>query len=129
MERYSRRQIVEAASVADGQVSNMKRVKKALGEDAGSYEKWLQAQNAAKGRTFEPLCEDEREAQLEAQASVYVERMSKAFGNKLSTNTSMAARVLSQYFGRNLESLVYQLRDYVEDEEFMGASEEELREF
>jgi hypothetical protein len=115
MGRYSRKQIRAAASVSDGQVLIMRRVAKALGAQAYAARSWREAQLKASER--EPMKEEEMEEWLDRVASEYAERMGKTFGNKLSTNPGLAARALSQYFGRKLPDLLYELKGYLPETE------------
>lgn len=113
MGEFSRKQIVEAAAVADGQVSNMRRVAKALGLEASTCPTWAAAQRLAKGRSIDPMSDGEREAWLEVQANQYADRLAKTFSTKLAGHPEIAARAFSIYFGRQLRPLARALEEYV----------------
>jgi len=118
---YSKKQVVDAAVVSDGQVGSMRRVLKALGAEAFGCDSWWGARKQAEGKAG-PLTDEEREDKLEAQAIDYANRLAKEFSTKLATNPALAAKALDIYFGRKLPSLMRFLDDYVgqyqtEDEE------------
>lgn len=118
MGTYSKKQIMDAAAVSDGQVSVMRRVKKALGSAAYDAGSWWRAQRDAKGVASADFNEDDRERWLEEQAQHYADRLSKEFGSKLPGNPEVAARALSIHFGRRLGALVGEMRAFVpEDDE------------
>jgi len=112
---YSKKEIRTASGISDGQVANMRRTAKLLGEEAYQYATWWRAQQAAKGMTSEPLSDDETEARLEALANDYADRMAKMFSTKLAQNPELAARAFAVYFGRKLPSLIHALRDHAAD--------------
>lgn len=115
--RYSKKKIMDASKVSDGQVSNMRRTLKALGSDAFDYASWWSALKAASGRSGFDLADDEREEWLEARASDYANRMRKELTGKLIANPELAARTLSIYFGRKLPEVFRELRQYVPEEQ------------
>lgn len=96
---FSRPETAKLAGVSERHVGNMRKVKAQLGDKAGGCETWQRAMNLAEKGQIE-LDHDELEAKLEAQVDLWAFRMSKAFDNKLSTNPTLAARVLDRYFGR-----------------------------
>jgi hypothetical protein len=110
---YTKSMIVQAAGVSDRQVALMRRAVRDLGSDAFAYREWWQAQQAAKGKSSEPLTDDEQEAKLEAMAGQWADTLAKTFSTKLAQNPELAARALSHYFGRNLKQLVRHLSDQV----------------
>jgi hypothetical protein len=110
---YSKKLIIQAAGVSDGQVALMRRAVKDLGSEAFRHREWWQAQQAAKGKTSEPLTDDEQEAKLEAMAGQWADTLAKTFSTKLAQNPELAARALSHYFGRNLKQLVRHLSEHV----------------
>lgn len=127
-EGYSKREVMRAAAISQGQVSNMKRVRKALGPSAASHEHWFLAMRAARRLEGFVETEEDRDGWMEAQALQYADRMSKAFGTKLSNNAEVAAMALSIHFGRRLEDLVAHLRHHV-SEEAWDADEDENPDF
>ncbi|WP_319567275.1 ParB N-terminal domain-containing protein [Cohaesibacter marisflavi] len=107
--RYSKAQLVEAAAVSYGQISNMRKVMKALNDDANTFDSWWKAQQAAAGKLREQDEDFDQDAWLREQVAIYVDRMSKAHGTKLSSNPSLLALVLVDYCGRNAKSLYDEL--------------------
>ncbi|WP_372072014.1 hypothetical protein P7L75_27980 [Tistrella mobilis] len=115
---YARKQVADAAGVSLRQVATMRDVLKQLGEDAFEHESWWQARSAASGRESPSFDSDEeREEWLEARASDLARRMRKEFTGKLIANPELAARALNIYFGRKLPELLYELRQYVSEED------------
>ena len=114
IDSYSKAKIVEAAGVSDGQVAAMRRVRKALGADAGEFKSWWEAQAKAKGITREALTEEEQEQRLEDLANTYADKMAKAFTTKLANNPEVAARTLAIYFGRNLGEVWRELKEHLD---------------
>lgn len=117
MGTYSKRQIMDAAAVSDGQVSVMRRVKKALGSGAYEVRSWWRAQRDAKGTASQDMTDDDRELWLEELAQRYADGLSKAFGSKLPNNPEVAARALSIHFGRRLQDLARAIREHVSEPE------------
>ena len=117
MNTYNRKQIAESAGVSVRQIATMRDVLKTLGVDAFDHDSWWAARNAAAGKAGPDLSEDEREEWLEAQASDYARRLREEFTGKLISNPELAARALNIYFGRKLPTLLYELRQYVPDDE------------
>jgi hypothetical protein len=115
MGSFSKRAIMDAAAISEGQVSVMRRVKRALENAAYHAPTWWQAQRAAQGIVWQGIDDDEREPRLEEQAQDYADRLSKTFGSKLAGNTEVAARALSIHFGRRLPNLAGDLNAYLED--------------
>jgi len=114
---FTRKEITQAASVSDGQVSIMRRAAKALGEDADSYPRWLEASHVWKGSSREDFTADEMENWMEAQAQDYADRLSKTFGRKLSNNPELAARALAVHLGRRTADVLHELREFVSEDE------------
>lgn len=112
---HSRKQIVEAAAVADGQVLNMRRALKRLGAEAKGCQSWRQAMMKARG-VRGVLGHEEAAEMVEAQAMKYADRLSKEFGGKLSSNVEITARAFHHYFGRRLPDLMLALKDHLPDE-------------
>lgn len=117
---YSKKQISEAAAVSDGQVATMRRTKRTLGEDVVDCPTWWHALAAAKGRDFTPMSDEEEEQWMETLANEYADRLSKAFGTKLSNNPEIAAKTFEIYFGRRIGELARELQEHAEndDEEY-----------
>ena len=111
--RPSIRETAPAANISERQVAIMRKVAKALGDRAFSYDGWIAALQASKGiapLTWEPA---EIEARKEAQAQEYAERLSKAFYTKLTNNPEIAARALALHFGDKLDEVFRELQGYV----------------
>jgi ParB-like chromosome segregation protein Spo0J len=117
MDTYSKSMITSAACISDGQVANMRRVRKALGTQAGTYRSWWKALSAARGQERFDMDDDALEVWKQEQAESYAERMAKACGPKLPNQPEIAALALERYFGRRLTDLVTELRQIVPDEE------------
>ncbi len=109
LDAYSKKGIVEAACVGDGQVAKMRRAKIKLGAEAHRHTRWWSAMRAANGSESVEVDDD----WLESQALHYAERLRKEFKDKLASNPDMAARVLALHFGNNLGGLVAALRGQV----------------
>lgn len=107
--RYSKAQLVEAAAVSYGQISNMRKAMKALNDDANSYDNWWKAQQAAAGKLRKQDEDFDPEAWLREQAAAFADRMFKTYGTKLSRNPSLLALVLVDYCGRNAQGLYDEL--------------------
>jgi ParB-like chromosome segregation protein Spo0J len=117
MDTYSKRQIMDAAAVSDGQVAAMRRVKKSLGNAAYEALSWWRAQREAKGIAWQEIDDDERERRLEELAQDYADRLSKEFSTKLANNPEVAARALSIHFGRRLPDLAVAMQEHLPDAE------------
>jgi ParB-like chromosome segregation protein Spo0J len=113
MGTYSKRQIMDAAAISDGQVAVMRRVKTALGSAAYDAPTWWRAQRNAKGIAWQEIDDDERERRLEELAQDYADRLSKEFSTKLANNPEVAARALSIHFGRRLQDLAWAMREHL----------------
>lgn len=114
---YSKAKISDAASVSDGQVANMRRVKDALGDTATEFPCWRKAMRAAKKIEDNELTLDDPEAWIEMQANQYADRLATEFSMQLAKNPEVTARTLALYFGRKLPDVVRELLDYVPDED------------
>lgn len=111
---YKKREVITAAGVSDGQVGIMRRVLKKLGDTADDYPRWFRAHKAAHGENDPPMSDTEREAWVEAQAQVYADKLSKAFGKKLAGNIEIAAHALAIHFGRRLPELMQDLMQHAD---------------
>lgn len=117
MGNFSKRQIIDAAAISDGQVAAMRRVKRALGPAAYDAPSWWRAQRDARGIVGTEITDDDRERWLEEQAQDYADQLSKAFGSQLPGNPEVAARALSIHFGRRLQDLAWAIRDHLSEPE------------
>jgi ParB-like chromosome segregation protein Spo0J len=113
---YTKKQEREAASVSDGQIATMRRVRKLLGDEASRYPDWWRALNASHGYKDADWTDDDREAWKRERANALAEKLSKAWGPKPIQQWEVAALALEQYFGRRLSDLVGALRGLVPDE-------------
>lgn len=107
---FTKREEREGSGVSDGQVAEMRRVLKALGEEADGHGEWWSALRAFKGMATADLDEAALKERLEAQAADYSNRLYKEFGTKLTANPELAAMALGMHFGRNLPGLISYLR-------------------
>lgn len=105
-----------ASGVSRPQVTIMRRVKRALGDDALEVTSWRKAMRQAKG-TLRDLTPDEMETMLAAQAQDYADRLHKTFNTKMARNPEVAANALAIHFGRNLGSLVAYLMGHLSEDE------------
>lgn len=113
---YSKSKIRQAAGVSDGQVGLMRRVLSELEEEALQHDRWLNALREYQGKEHEPFTDEDLEEMLETQAADYADRLARQFGNKLSTNPTLAAKAFNMYFGRKLPDLVSALHDYIPED-------------
>ncbi|WP_237479238.1 ParB/RepB/Spo0J family partition protein [Lichenibacterium dinghuense] len=114
--RFSKSQTARASGTSKATVATMRRVKEALGPDAGGYATWWQAK-AAKREQASPKSEDEWEAEQQRKADVIAGKLYAMFYNKLVKNTDVAAMALASHFGNQLGRLAKDLRQYVEEPE------------
>lgn len=115
MGSYSKSQTVDAAAVGDGTVGRMRRVKKALGDEATGCRSWWQAQRLHKATM--PVTEMDLEDWMETRANELADRMAKTFGPDLHKNPEIAARALAVYLGRRTGEVWRYLKDHVADVE------------
>jgi hypothetical protein len=107
----------------------MRKVRKALGDEATDYAGWWRAKRAAEGREMQQLTDDEHEAMLAAMASSLAERIGKATGNKLATNPEIGARALAVLVGRKLPDLVLFLKHHLSADGLRYIADEEQADF
>lgn len=119
LDKHSKREIVEAAGVSTGQVGNMRKVMTDLGLDAYSCRFWWEARDLHKGRSREPMTDDQREARMEELANEYADRMHKEFGRKLGDNPEVAARAIALHLGRRTGEVVWYLKDHLSEDEWL----------
>ena len=117
MDNHSKAEIASASGASKSQVANMRTVMKKLGAEAFGHPSWWRAREAAKGRgETHQMSEQEIEIWKDEMASRYADRLTKEFSSKLSSNTEIAARALSIYFGRRLGELVGELREHLAED-------------
>lgn len=109
---YSKRQTRLAAGISDGQVATMRRVAKALGDEAAECSSWTMARIRAQGREFTPMTEEEQEEALKAQANAWADHLARTFGTRLAMNIEITAMAFEVYFGRQLPELVRELNSF-----------------
>lgn len=112
---YTKPEIMEAASVSDGQVATMRRALKLLGNEANDFESWMKAKRQAEGKKGLELSPDEIEEWKEAEAQRMADRLAATLSNRMANRPEIAAHALSIHFGRRLPELYRALRDYVAD--------------
>ena len=105
---FSKAQIVQAASVSDGQVAVMRRVKKALGEAADDYASWFKAHAAHKG-TAKDWDTDDIDGWKKERAQEIAERLHKALGSKPLSNPEVFAMALEVLFDARIRALLSHL--------------------
>lgn len=119
---YSLNFIAAKAGVSKAQVARMRDVKKTLGNLAQCFDTWRAARRHADG--MEPQPEFDAETFKDEQSRRYADRLAEEFGNKLSSNTEVAAMAFAIHFGRKLPDLFNQLRDVMTPEQIARAAEE-----
>lgn len=112
---YSKRAIVQASGVSDGQVANMRRVATKLGPEAPNYTSWFLAREAAHGREPEQWSDKDREAWEEEQAQILAEKLARAWGPRGVDHPQIAAMALEKYFGRQIDKLGEHLASHLPD--------------
>jgi ParB-like chromosome segregation protein Spo0J len=117
---YTKDRVAVASGVGLTQVDRMRAVKLKLGNLALCFATWKAANKHAKEPEEERGSEDWKERQAEEHA----EKLTKAFGNKLSTNAELAAMALQIYFGRKLPDLYHQIGELMSEDEHQQAAEE-----
>jgi ParB-like chromosome segregation protein Spo0J len=107
---HSKKQIVEASGIGDGQVARMRRVKKQLGSEGFTTSGWHHAQALSeKGQAPSEMSDEMREAWMDDKATTAAEKLHKAFGSSFAESPEIAARALVLYFGHRLEGLIEEL--------------------
>jgi hypothetical protein len=99
--RLTKKDIAATSGVAQRTVANMRKAIETLGEAAASCKSWTAAMMRVKDLGGELSDEDAAEMR-DLQVKKWADRLAKAYGNKLTTNTSMAAEVMAVHFGRAL---------------------------
>ncbi len=102
---FSKAQIVQAASVSDGQVAVMRRAKRALGEAAADYSSWAEAYDAHRGSAKDWDADDIEGWKME-RAREMAERLRKALGSKPVSNPEVFAMALEVLFDDRIGELV-----------------------
>ena len=107
---FSKRQLRETSGVSNGQIGNMRRVRKILGEDAGFHVYWWAADKAARGMADQDFSDEfDEEAYLDSLAEAFASSIRKATGTRLTSNPSMMARVVYRLSGRNAGLVLHNL--------------------
>jgi len=105
---YTKGEIQQLASVGEGTVASMRRVKRAMeaGETApASYRTWAHARRW--DQQFEPFDDDKREKYVEEQAEKLADRIAKAVGNQpLTGDLEIVQRALETWSGRRWREIV-----------------------
>lgn len=114
---YSKRDIVRASGVSQGQVGNMRVAARELGEAALDKPTWFEAQKAWKGKSRPEMTDDQRQLWVQQQAERGAEGMRQKFGMWLAKRPEIAAQALALYFGRNLPEVYRELRDHLAEED------------
>jgi hypothetical protein len=114
MRTYSKNEVCEAASVSDGQVANMRRVLKLLGEEADAD--WCGALRASHGLEGGDWSDEQREAWMRDRADDLADTLSKAWGPKPIQQTQVVAMALERYLGRRMADLIDWLHPAPDDE-------------
>ncbi|MTK63867.1 MAG: nuclease [Methanobacterium sp.] len=115
MDKYSKRQIVEAAGTSDRQVANMRQAMGKLGKGATSFTHWRAAQRAADDKDGHQMTPEQRADWVEQRAGELADKLARTFSNKLSENIEITARALERYFGRRLGEIAGEMGFYPRD--------------
>ncbi|SBW11265.1 ParB domain protein nuclease [uncultured Alphaproteobacteria bacterium] len=115
MGTYSKSEIMEAASVSDGQVGTMRRIFKALGDEAHDFDNWRKAKRQADGKGSLEFTEEDIATWKETQAQSMADRLAKALSTRMADRPEIAARALSIHFGRRLPELYRELGFHVSE--------------
>jgi hypothetical protein len=113
---FSKRSIVEAASVTSRTVANMRAVMKAL-EDPHIFTHWRDALSASRKfsvRDEDDWSEDANEL-IRIEAEKVAERMTKTFSTTLAKRPEVTAHALGLVLGRSVGRVVDLLQDWVGD--------------
>lgn len=111
---YSKPQIAKSSGASTSSVGLMRKAKEALGSTACDYTEWAKARRAAQGKGM-LLTEKEIEDMKERTASEWTNRLHQIFGSKMVEQPEIAAKALSNYFGRRLDEVVKELKDQTGD--------------
>lgn len=122
IDTFSKAQIREAAAISDGQVAEMRRVRKHLGDEAALMGSWREAKVAAKGTQIE-MSDDQRQLWKEQRAEDYADKLSKTFSTRLTRDPEIAAMALATYFGRRLPEVWRELREFIGDDDQIAEDE------
>lgn len=120
---YSKRDIVRASGVSDGQVGNMRRAATKLGPEAKRFTSWFLAREAALGKEQEEWSPEDREVWEEEQAQLLAEKLSRAWGPRGIRHPQIAAMALEKYFGRTISKLGEHLAGHMPDPEQLADDE------
>jgi hypothetical protein len=98
-------EVMTAASVSKRLVINQRSVLNTLGDEAAAKAKsWRAALAAAKGLKGED--QNWSEAEVEAQAQEWADRLAKEFSTKLAHQPDITAKALNIYFNRKSEEII-----------------------
>ena len=123
---YSKRDIAKASGVSIGQVGNMRKAARVLGEAAMDMPTWFLAHKAWKGKSRPPMSDDERELWIQQQGERGAEGLLSQFGMWLAKHPEIAAQALAIYFGRKLPEVYRELRDHLAEEDCNFGSPDDL---
>jgi ParB-like chromosome segregation protein Spo0J len=114
---FTLNQITRATGIARSQVGIMRKVKRALGNDAAGRS-WGEARNLANGREPIEYTHDEREEMMSTWQQNLADRFRRAFGNRLAKQPAITAGALAIYLGRSLPEVVRELHQHLTEDPF-----------
>lgn len=124
--KLTAKEIASTASISERNVFNMRKTYKETDEVGRELEQWWQVLQHIQGKEQVMLSHEAMEEWLDLQAAKYSERLGKQFGDKLSGNPEMFARVIHRHSGRGAVSVYEGLGGLVGEElqELADAEEE-----
>lgn len=109
--KFSIAEIAEMAAISTGNVSNMRKVMKELGNQAHDQPTWLRALMATKEDQWTPERVDDL---MEAEAQGYAARLVKEFSTKLAHRPEVTARALMIHLGERSAEIIHEWRQLAE---------------
>ena len=113
MGTFSKRQIMDAAAVSNGQVSIMRRAKQALGSAAFDAPTWWRAQRDAKGIVAPEVNDDDGNDGWTSRRRTTPTGSRRPSGPSYPTTPKSPHRACSILFGRRLPDLAWAMRDHL----------------
>lgn len=113
IEGFTKGEISLAAGVAERTVTNMRKIKSRLGEEAFGIASWWKALNTEPGKGGSEMTEEQLELWLQDQAQKHADKIAKACGTKLAEHLEIAKRALEIYFGARIGELAEELSEFI----------------
>ncbi|MET3926695.1 hypothetical protein [Devosia sp. 2618] len=112
----NRPEIIRATAVTRSWVTKMRSVKRALGEEAADYPRWLHALHEAEGKDMEPLTDEEFTEKKRMRAETIANQITRHIGGQHSDDPELMAMVMDIYMGRRTVDLIQHLSAGRQDE-------------